>query len=159
MIERICKDVYEISRLDMTTMISRVAEDDLGVEYGGIFGLFQYAEELKTAILFHISSSVESCEESARQRAVEGVNAIKQLGLSHLGNEFAYLNFRSDVMFRRKRDALAKQVDIKIEMWDFLDWSVILQRQEKVSGGMAMTVVTVAGTHMLGKFGSIESAL
>jgi len=78
----------------------------------------------------------------------------------HLGDEYADLNFRSDVMFRRKRDILAREIEIETELWDFFDWSTILQRQEKVAGtGMAMTVVTVLGGRMVGGFGWVDGAL
>jgi hypothetical protein len=82
------------------------------------------------------------------------------LGLLHLGDEYTDLNFRRDVMFRRKRDVLAKQIEVQTEIWDFFDWSTILQRQEKVAGtGMAMTVVTVVGSRMVGGFGWVDGAL
>ena len=63
-------------------------------------------------------------------------------------------------MFRRKRDVLAKQIEVQTELWDFFDWSTLLQRQEKVAGtGMAMTVITVVGSRMVGGFGWIDGAL
>jgi mitofusin len=91
---------------------------------------------------------------------VKGVNAIKQLGILHLGNEYSDLAFRPDVMFRRKRDALAKQVDIPTEFLDFVDWSTILQRQEKVAGtGMALTLATAVGSQMIGGYSWMNHAL
>lgn len=159
-IEEMCKGIYDYTRSALTSSISQAAEEDLGVEYRGIFNAFEYAEELKEAMLSQISTSVTLCEEHARQRTVEGVNTVKQLGLLHLGDEYSDLSFRSDVMFRRKRDVLAREVDIETELWDFFDFSTILQRQEKVAGtGMAMTVVTVVGTRMMGGFGWVDGAL
>lgn len=159
-IEKTCKEIYDHTRSTLVSTISHAAEADLGIQYSGVFGAFDFAEEIKEAILSQISASVTQCEENARQKTVQGVNTIKQLGLLHLGDEYTDLSFRSDVMFRRKRDMLAREVHVETEVWDFFDWSTILQRQEKVAGtGMAMTVVTVLGTRMVGGFGWVDGAL
>jgi mitofusin len=130
------------------------------VQYKGIWSAFDYAEEVKQAMLTQISESVTTCEEYARDRTVQGVNVIRQLGILHLGDEYTDLNFRSDIMFRRKRDVLAKQIVVETELWDFFDWSTILHQQEKMAGtGMAMTVVTVVGGRMMGGFGWVDGAL
>lgn len=159
-IEETCKGVFDHTRSTLTTSIKYAAEQDLGVPYPGLFGAFDYAEDIKQAMLSQISSSVADCEEHARSKTVEGVNMIKQLGIRHLGNEYTDLSFRSDVMFRRKRDDLARQIDIETEIWDFFDLSTLLQRQEKMAGtGMAMTVATVVGGRMVGGFGWVDGAL
>lgn len=111
-------------------------------------------------MLTQISSSVAACEEHARRKTVEGVNSIKQLGLLHLGDEYTNLSFQSDAMFKRKRDILAKAIVVETELWDFFDWSTILQRQEKMAGtGMALTVATAVGGRMVGGFGWIDGAM
>jgi len=93
-------------------------------------------------------------------KTVEGVNSITQLGLRNLGDGYADMSLRSDQLFRRKRDILARQVDIETELWDFFDWSTLLQRQEKMAGtGMAMTVATVVGGRMVGGFGWVDGTL
>jgi mitofusin len=159
-IDETCREVYNHTREYLKSSISQAAEDDLGVPYPGLLGAFQYADDLKEAMLFQISASVADCEQNARNKTVEGVNMIKQLGLRHLGNEYTDLSFRSDVMFRRKRDILARQIEIETEIWDFFDWSTVLQRQEKMAGtGMAMTVATVVGGRMVGGFGWVDGAL
>ncbi|KAG0648798.1 Transmembrane GTPase fzo1 [Hyphodiscus hymeniophilus] len=159
-IDATCKDIYNHTRSTLTSMISRAADEDLGVVYPGLLSAFDYAEDLKDAILSQISASVTNCEEHARRKTVEGVSSIKQLGLLHLGDEYTDLSFRSDIMFKRKRDILAKQVEVETELWDFFDLSTVLQRQEKVAGGgMALTVATVVGGRMVGGFGWIDGAL
>jgi mitofusin len=159
-IEETCKGIYDHTRISLKRTIDQVADADLGVQYPGFWSAFQYADEIKEAILSQISASVTSCEEHARNKTVDGVSAIKQLGLLHLGDEYTDLSFRSDVMFRRKRDALARQVDIETEIWDFFDLSTILQHQEKMAGtGMALTVATAVGTRMVGGFSWIDGAL
>ncbi|TVY36597.1 Transmembrane GTPase [Lachnellula subtilissima] len=159
-IEASCKDIYDHTRRTLTSTIAQAAEEDLGVPYPGLFNAFQYADEIKEAMLSQIAASVTTCEEHARRKTVEGVSSIKQLGLLHLGDEYTDLSFRSDVMFRRKRDILAKQVEIETELWDFFDWSTLLQKQEKMAGtGMALTVVTAVGGRMVGGFGWVDGAL
>ncbi|CAL3966453.1 hypothetical protein PZA11_003104 [Diplocarpon coronariae] len=159
-IEATCQDIYKHTRSTVNASIFKAADEELGVPYPGLLSVFQYAEDIKEAILSQISASVEACEEHARQKTVDGVSSIKQLGLLHLGDEYTDLSFRSDVMFRRKRDVLARQVDIETEFWDFFDWSTILQRQEKMAGtGMALTVATAVGSRMVGGFGWANGAL
>ncbi|KAI1393611.1 uncharacterized protein F4822DRAFT_18551 [Hypoxylon trugodes] len=156
-IEETCKDVYDHTRTTLNSVITHAGEDNLGVPYPGPFFAFQYAEDLKEAMLSQISSSVTSCEDYARTKAVGGVNVIKQLGLMHLGNDFHDLNFRPNVMFQRRRDATAKEIDVSIELWDFVDWSTLLQRQEKFAGtGLALTVATTLGGRMIGGMGWMD---
>lgn len=150
-IEETCKDIYDHTRNALSNALIDAGENNLGVPYSGIFNAFQYAEELKEAMLSEIQEAVGMCEEHARTKTVNGVESIKELGVHHLGDEYHDLNFRSDVMFRRRRDALAKQIDIPTEFSDFVDWSTLMQRQEKVAGtGMALTVATALGSRMIG---------
>lgn len=158
-IDETCDDVYQHTRSSLNLAIVH-ADEDLDVPYPGLFQAFDYAENLKEAMLHGIQACVNDCEEYARGKAVGGVNAIKQLGILHLGSEYTGLNFHPDVMFRRRRDVLAKQIDIPTELWDFVDWSTLMQRQEKVAGtGMALTVATAVGSQMVGGAGWMNHAL
>ncbi len=159
-IEETCEDIYSHTSHVLATTISHVAQADLGVPYPGLLNAYQYAEDLKSAMLDQISAAVSSCEDYARAQTVTGVSAIKSLGILHLGDKYTDLSFRSDKMFQRKRDALARQVDTQIEFWDFFDLSGLWERQEKVAGtGMAMTVVGVVGGRMMGGMGWMDGAL
>lgn len=159
-IEKTCSEVYEHTRSTLSFTIQNIGDADLGVRYPGIWGSFDYAEQLKEAMLAQISDAVAACEDHARARTVSGVNTIKQLGLLHLGDEYADLSFRPDVMFRRKRDVLARQADIPTEIWDFIDWNTLIRRQEKVAGtGMALTVVTAVGGQLVVGYGWMDHAL
>ncbi|MCJ1377061.1 mitofusin [Xylographa soralifera] len=152
--------VYKNTYDTLNTTITRVADAELGVPYPGLLNAFQYAEDLKTAMLDEIAAAVLQCEDTARGRAVAGVNAIKSLGLLHLGSEYTDMSFRQDLMFRRRKDALARQVDTQVEIWDFFDISGLWARQEKVAGtGMAMTVVGVLGGRLVGGVGWLDGVL
>lgn len=160
-IDESCEDVYNHTRSTLTDTIARVSDADLGVEYPGIFAAFQYAEDLKIAMLDQISSAVTRCEDYARERTVQGVGFIQNIGLLHVGEDkFAPLNFRADLMFRRgRRHLLARQVDAEVELWDFFDVAGLWERQEKMAGtGVAMTAVTVLGGRAFGGFSWIDSA-
>lgn len=151
-IDTTCTDVYDYTRTTLNRTISQVSKADLGVAYPGLLSVLQFAEDLKAAMLDQISASVDHCENYARAKTVQGVNFIQQLGILHVGEDrFSPLNFRADMMFRKRRHALARQVDAEVELWDFFDIQSLWERQEKVAGtGMAMTVVTVLGGRAIG---------
>ncbi|KAJ5356570.1 hypothetical protein N7517_011179 [Penicillium concentricum] len=157
-----CDDVYNHTRSTLNNTITRVSDADLGVEYHGLFSAFQYAEELKLAMLDQIASSVNDCEDYAREKTVQGVGFIQNIGLLHIGDDkFTPLSFRADAMFRRgRRHTFARQVDTEVELWDFFDVAGLWERQEKLAGtGVAMTAVTVLGGRALGGFSWVDSAL
>ena len=159
-IDAACDAVYQRTRQGLDAAIARVAERDLGVAYPGLWNAFQYAEDVKEAILEQISAAVTACEEEARAKAVEGVGEFKGLAMRHLGDEYQELTFRADLMFRRRKDALARQVAAPLEVWDFVDVQGVWERQEKVAGtGMALTVVGVMGGRMIGGVGWVDGAL
>lgn len=161
-IDESCEDVYKNTRSTLADRIARVWEADLGVEYPGVFSAFQYAEDLKLAMLEQISASVSDCEDYAREKTVTGVGFIQNIGLLHVGEDkFAPLNFRADMMFRRsRRHTLGRQVDTEVELWDFFDISGLWERQEKMAGtGVAMTAVTVLGGRAFSGISWIDSML
>lgn len=161
-IDESCDDVYNHTRSTLTNTITRVSDADLGVEYPGLFSAFQYAEDLKLAMLDQIALSVNNCEDYAREKTVQGVGFIQNIGLLHIGEDkFTPLNFRADAMFRRgRRHAFGRQVNTEVELWDFFDIAGLWERQEKMAGtGVAMTAVTILGGRALGGFGWVDSAL
>uniref|UniRef100_A0A093VGH5 Transmembrane GTPase fzo1 n=1 Tax=Talaromyces marneffei PM1 TaxID=1077442 RepID=A0A093VGH5_TALMA len=157
-IERSCEDVYNYTRQNLNNTIDKVAYADLGVEYPGLLSAFQYAEDLKIAMLDQVSAAVLECENYARAKTTQGVSYIQQLGLLHVGEDkFPALSFRADNMFQRRRHALARQIDTQVELWDFFDIPGLWERQEKVAGtGVAMTAVTVLGGRAIAGFGWID---
>ncbi|KAI9867870.1 MAG: mitofusin [Trichoglossum hirsutum] len=159
-IEQTCSEIYNHTRSSLSTAIGRVAGEDLGVLYPGFLNVFQYAEDIKLAMLNQVSAALTNCEEVARQRTVQGVSSIKALGLLHIGDEYVDMNFRSDVMFRRRRDVLAREVNTEVEFWDFFDLPGLLYSQEKVAGtSMALTAVGVMGSRMVGGVGWIDGVI
>ncbi|CAI4219033.1 unnamed protein product [Parascedosporium putredinis] len=159
-IEDASSEVYNYSRTTLNNAIERSGDHTHNVPYPGVFGAFDFADEVKAAMLAHVAHSVSVCEEYARGKTVTGVNIIKQLGILHAGDEFQNLSFRPDVMFSRKRDVLARQLHVETEFWDFVDVGTLLQKQEKVAGtGMALTVVTAVGSRAMGMNTWMDGAL
>ncbi len=159
-VEGTCEEVYQHTYSTLRTTVSEGASVELDVKYGGIFSCFEYADELREVMLSRISTSVKICEEHARSKAVDGVQAIQNLGLMHLGNEYEVVKFMSAAMFQRKKDALARMVHVETEWLDFFDWDTIMQQHEKLAGtSMALTVVGVVGTRAIGGFSWIDGAL
>ena len=157
-----CEDAYNYTRSTLNNTITHISEADLGVEYPGIFSAFQYAEDLKVAMLEQISVDVTKCEDHAREKTVHGVGFIQNLGLLHVGEDkFSPLSFKANMMFRRsRRHTFARQVDTPVEVWDFFDVSGLWERQEKVAEtGMAMSLITVLGGRTLGGMNWINNML
>ncbi|KAL6894704.1 hypothetical protein GGI43DRAFT_129767 [Trichoderma evansii] len=159
-IEETCKTVYDHTRNQLNAAITYAGSTKYDIPYPGLFGAFGYADDLKDAILSHIADAVSTCEDYARGQTVRGVNAIKQLGLLHVGDEFQNLHFRPDVMFRRKKDAFARQVDVPTDFADFVDFSTLLHSQEKFAGtGMALTIAGAVVPRMLGMNSWMDHAI
>jgi GTP-binding protein EngB required for normal cell division len=161
MVEDTTSEVYGHTRDTLNNSIARVAEQDLGIQYPGLFSAYQYAEDIRDSMLHEITETVRQCEEHARTQAVQGYNGIKNLGVLHLGNNlYADVMFRPERMFKKSVHALARQVDIDIDLWDFFDVASLWERQEKVAGaGMAMTVASVVGGRLVGGVGWLDGAL
>ncbi|KAF2140717.1 uncharacterized protein K452DRAFT_359738 [Aplosporella prunicola CBS 121167] len=159
-IEDSASEVYAHTRDTVNMSISRVADQDLGLEYPGVFSAFQYAEDIKIAMIQEISESVYACEDYAREQTTVGFNSVSRLGILHLGDNWSNLTFHPEKMFRKKRDALVRQVDFEVEAWDFFDVASLWERQEKVAGtSMAVTVAGVIGTRLLGGVSWVDGTI
>ncbi|KAB8664827.1 hypothetical protein FH972_026251 [Carpinus fangiana] len=153
-------DVYTHTRDTLDNTIADVSERDLGVPFPGFWDAYTFAEDITAAMLREITATVDSCEDYARMKTAEGVNSIKSLGILHLGDDYMDLKFQPDNMLRRRKDALARRVDLSVDLWDFFDVNSLWERQEKVAGtSMAVTVAGVLGTRMIGGVGWVDGAL
>ncbi|KAF2462196.1 hypothetical protein BDY21DRAFT_418145 [Lineolata rhizophorae] len=159
-VEDTASEVYAFTRDSLNSTISRIADEDLGLEYPGLFSAYQYAEDLRDAMLEEISKTVDTCEDHAREKTIGGFNSIKNLGLLHLGDGYVDFTIQWDRMFKRRKHILARQVDVEIEPWDFFDFSSIWESQEKVAGtSMAVTVAGVLGGRLIGGVSWLDSSL
>lgn len=152
-------EVYNHTRSTLSSTIANVGKENHGVEYPGLFSAFQYAEDLRVAMLDQIAAAVTSCETYGRAKTVEGVSMIKSLGLLHVGNSYENLTFAADKMFQRRKDALVRTVDTEVEVWDFFDVAGLWERQEKTVGtGLALTLAGTLGTRAIGGVGWVDGA-
>ncbi|KEF53467.1 mitofusin [Exophiala aquamarina CBS 119918] len=152
-------DVYNHTRSTLSSTIANVGSGDLGVEYPGLLSAFQYAEDLRIAMLDQISAAVTQCEAYGRSQTVKSVDMVKSLGLLHVGDTYENLTFQADRMFQRRRDALVRTVDTDVELWDFFDVAGLWERQEKTLGtGLALTVVGTVGSRAVGGIGWVDGA-
>lgn len=160
-VEETTSDVYGYTRDTLNNCVSNVGDQDLGIDYPGLFSAYQYAEDIRDSMVHKIIETVRVCEDHARRQAVQGYNGIKNLGILHLGNDLhADIMFRPERMFSKSAHVLARQVDIEIEAWDFLDVSSLWERQEKVAGtGIAVTVASIVGGRLVGGVGWLDGAL
>jgi mitofusin 2 len=159
-IDATSNEVYNHTRSTLSSTIANVGNNNHGVEYPGLLSAFQYAEDLRIAMLEQISAAVTSCETYGRARTVQGVSMIKSLGLLHVGDSYDNLNFAADKMFQRRKDALVRSVDTEVELWDFFDVSSLWERQEKTVGtGLALTVAGTLGSRAIGGVGWVDGTL
>ncbi|KAF2863238.1 hypothetical protein K470DRAFT_280489 [Piedraia hortae CBS 480.64] len=158
-IEQAVQQSYNLTRSSIDTTIAQMAQHEFGIEYPGFLGAFDYADDLKEAMLGRVADTVYWCEDRARDRAAQGFNAITNIGVLHLGDKFATLGRLSD-MFTKSKHALARQVDFEPEISDFFDFAFLWEQQEKVAGtGMAFTIAGVVGSRLIGGVGWLDSAL
>ncbi|KAI5305670.1 hypothetical protein KEM56_003694 [Ascosphaera pollenicola] len=160
-IDDTCEDVFEHTRRMLDGTIANLSDISREVEYPGLFSVFQYAEDLKFAMLDRVEEAVITCEDYGRHASVQGVNLIKSLGLLHVGKEkFGGFEFHSSQMFKKPKHRLARQVTADIDAWDFFDFATVWQRQEKLAGaGAAMTAVGVFGSKSLASMGMLDGVL
>ena len=97
-IEDTTTEVSNYTRRTLDDAISRAGDHTHDVPYPGIFGAFDFADDVKAAMLSHIGHSVRVCEEYARSKAVAGVDVVKQLGILACGRRVPEPELRADVM-------------------------------------------------------------
>ncbi|EWC48185.1 hypothetical protein DRE_02289 [Drechslerella stenobrocha 248] len=145
-IEDTCNAVYRNSRREISRTIEDIDKAQ-NIPWRGVFSSFQYAEDTRKAMLDAITRAVIDSEDAARRSTVSGVGAINALGLLHLKQEYVERTFRPDLMFKKKRDALGRNIKTQIAAFDFFDFD----RQEKVAGmSLSLTVFSVASSRMFG---------
>lgn len=103
------------ARSILNDALERVGQGKLGVEnatialpsYPGIFGVWDYARDVRKALLASLDSAVKSAEDEARVITSAGVEEIKEIGEKHLpeGIERSRRVFMPEAMFSSVRRA------------------------------------------------------
>lgn len=159
-IDKTCDEVYDYTRIHLSQTIAGLGSATFGLEYPGPLAAFQYAEDLKYAMLDAVATSVSECEDHGRAAAIQGVNTIHTLGLLHVGaDKYAPRAFRADKMFAQRRHTMARAVEVEVDFWDFFDIAGLWQRQEKVTGAStAVVVMTTLGGRVATNMGWMDGA-
>lgn len=114
-IEETATEVYSYTRESVDSAINGLANHNFNIRYNGFFNAYEYADCLKVAMVDEVSEIVYQCENIGREKTAHGVNVIKSLGILHLGDGYSDFIFRADKMFKRRKDALVRQVNIEID--------------------------------------------
>ena len=98
----------------LTDAVERVGQGKLGVDspsmllpsYPGLLGIWDYAREVRRALLSSLDVAVKLAEDEARVVTTEAVNKISQLGDTHLpeGVERSRRVFMPEAMFSSRAD-------------------------------------------------------
>ena len=160
-IEQTSTEAYTSTRTIIQNALTQSANSEPTIAYPGLLSCFQYAEDLKYAILQNIQTAVTLSEQRARTTTTSSVNMVKGLGLLHLGDgKYPERIFNSDRMFAHRRAVSAKEIDFEIEYSDFLDFSSLWEGRKLESTSMALTLAGGAvTTRLLGGYGWLDGVL
>lgn len=127
-IERLSHSVYTQSISYLQSVVDSVGDTPV-VEYNGILDVFNYAIATRKVIVEKIQEAVHSCEENARGVTAAAVDAIKSLGVLHVGEKPAFSKvFQQSAMFSRKRDNLGRHIKAELSLTDFLDITTAFEK-------------------------------
>ncbi|CAN6674085.1 mitofusin Fzo1p [Trichomonascus vanleenenianus] len=142
-IDKLTNRVYDTTTERLNQVIQETGETPV-VPYQSVMESIKYAQLTRQEIINRIQQEVYACEEAARLDTVSGVNAIKNLGIMHLGNHSAFDKvFKSEAMFSKRRDNLARAIIADLSISDFVDISIPhLLPEPKTSDSKEVAVVT-----------------
>lgn len=121
LIEETADGLYNYTTEKLTAVLAR-RDIEPKIAYTSILDAYNYAMAVKESIVYRIQESVYACEEHAKHNTIKSIDAIKSMGIMHLGDQSAFHKvFREDAMFSRKRDQLARSLKTEIEISDFFD--------------------------------------
>lgn len=123
-IENIGQEVYDFTKNQLTKTVNQVGEKPV-VPYSSIFSVLNYAIETRETIIDKILAEVENCEQYARRETTNGVNAIKAIGIMHLGEQSLFKKmFNDEVMFSRRRDTMSRSIYADLTVSDLFDFHI-----------------------------------
>lgn len=127
-VERLTQAVYSQSMEYLTTVVDQVGAEPV-VEYTGLFDIIQYARDTRQALISKIQEAVVYSEDNAREVTATAVDAIKSLGILHVGEQPAFTKvFQKSAMFSRRRDNLGRSICAELSVMDFIDIGFLLER-------------------------------
>ncbi|KAI8141230.1 hypothetical protein BJV82DRAFT_518706 [Fennellomyces sp. T-0311] len=126
----------------LNTAVEGIATTADGIEYPGIFLIWQYAQDIADSLSQSLLKQVRQAENDARDETNQCIDRIHNMGTEHLDN---YPRAASvDKMCLKNRD---RRVQIAVEATDFFDFSL----DDKMSGcALSLGAVAMVGSRLMG---------
>lgn len=153
-VERLTQAMYSQSMEYLTTVVDQVGAEPV-VEYTGLFDIVQYARDTRQALIAKIQDAVVHSEDNAREVTATAVDAIKSIGILHVGEQPAFTKvFQKSAMFSRRRDNLGRSIRAELSVFDFIDLGFLLERPLPVlqASKQALTTSTSSVSNALTLF-------
>ncbi|KAI7862466.1 hypothetical protein BDF14DRAFT_1855031 [Spinellus fusiger] len=113
-----------------------------GIEYPGIFLIWQYAQDIADSMSQSLVKEVRQAEHQARQKTATCIDRVHGMGAEHLGNYPRVADVEKMLVKNTTR-----RVEVNVEATDFFD----LVLDEKFSGAaLSLGAAAMVGGRMLG---------
>ncbi|KAI9030924.1 hypothetical protein CLU79DRAFT_732026 [Phycomyces nitens] len=133
----------------LTTAVEHVEAAIQGIEYPGIFLVWQYAQDIADSMSQSLLKEVRQAEQIARQDTSLCVDRIHDMGTEHLGNYPRVADVENMLVKNNTR-----RVEVTVEATDFFD----LVFDEKLSGAaLSLGAAAMVGGRMLGFKDAVSS--
>lgn len=151
-VERLTHALYNQSCEYLTKAVTETGDSPL-VPWTGLLDVLKYAAATRDSLVSHIQDAVAHCEDNARDVTATAVDAIKQLGILHVGDRPAFSRvFQKSAMFSRKRDNLSKSINSTFSLIDIIDVSPLLERPLPVLRASKKALASSSSTSLLSGF-------
>lgn len=151
-VERLTHALFNQSCEHLSKAVTETGNVPL-VPWTGLFDVLKYAAATRDSLVSHIQDAVAHCEDNARDVTATAVDAIKQLGVLHVGDRPAFARvFQKSAMFSRKRDNLGKSIHSTFGLTDIFDITPILERPLPVLKASKKALVSSSSTSLLSGF-------
>jgi mitofusin len=122
-IEKLSDGVYNHT---VTYLNDRLSEEpETSLSYSNVLDSYNFAVETRQKIINKIQEAVHECEQQARKETVKSIDAIKNLGIMHVGDKPVFHKvFKEEAMFSKRRDDLARSIVCELTFMDFIDLSL-----------------------------------
>lgn len=122
-IESLSDGVYNHTLSYLNNKLSE--EPETMLSYGNVLDAYNFAVEMRRTIINKIQEAVHECEKHARKETVKSIDAIKNLGIMHVGDKPVFHKvFKEEAMFSKRRDDLARSIVCELTFMDFIDLSL-----------------------------------
>lgn len=143
-LERLAMSLEKETSEYLSTIVDKVGDRPM-VKYNGFLDVVNYARQTREALITRIQTAVVESEENAREVTASAVDAIKSLGILHVGEQPVFSKiFQKSAMFSRKRDNLTRAIRAPLSLSDFIDLGGLLQQPLPVMGASKQALASNA---------------